>query len=110
VPTPGSSGAFTAPSRPCASAKERGDVTGASLSAPPTRRSLSLTPDLFLSPSSTKKQNQHHRSIDQFVLAKKLGGGYASTVYLAIDRATGLQVAVKSYHRHKLSALNHYQV
>lgn len=44
------------------------------------------------------------------MLAKKLGGGYASTVYLAIDRATGLQVAVKSYHRHKLSALNHYQV
>jgi serine/threonine protein kinase len=31
-------------------------------------------------------------------------------VHLAIDRATGIQVAVKVYHRVKLSQLNHYQV
>ncbi|WIA36653.1 hypothetical protein OEZ86_007937 [Tetradesmus obliquus] len=49
-------------------------------------------------------------SIDQFVVAKKLGGGYASTVHLAIDKATGTQVAIKVYHRCKLSQLNNYQV
>ncbi|KAF6254672.1 hypothetical protein COO60DRAFT_297186 [Scenedesmus sp. NREL 46B-D3] len=48
--------------------------------------------------------------IDQFVVAKKLGGGYASTVHLAIDKATGTQVAIKVYHRCKLSQLNNYQV
>lgn len=50
------------------------------------------------------------RSIDQFVVAKKLGGGYASTVHLAICKATGTQVAIKVYHRCKLSQLNNYQV
>ncbi|KAI8468632.1 MAG: kinase-like domain-containing protein [Monoraphidium minutum] len=49
-------------------------------------------------------------SIDQFVVAKKLGGGYASTVHLAVCKATGIQVAVKVYHRCKLSQLNHYQL
>ncbi|KAF8065557.1 hypothetical protein HT031_003158 [Scenedesmus sp. PABB004] len=49
-------------------------------------------------------------SIDQFVVAKKLGGGYASTVHLAICKATGTQVAIKVYHRCKLSQLNNYQV
>jgi serine/threonine protein kinase len=44
------------------------------------------------------------------VVAKKLGGGYASTVHLAIDKATGTQVAIKVYHRCKLSQLNNYQV
>jgi serine/threonine protein kinase len=51
-----------------------------------------------------------YRSIDQFVVAKKLGGGYASTVHLAICKATGTQVAIKVYHRCKLSQLNNYQV
>lgn len=32
------------------------------------------------------------RAADQFAVAKKLGGGYASTVHLAIDKATGIQV------------------
>lgn len=50
------------------------------------------------------------RRIDQFVVAKKLGGGYASTVHLAICKATGTQVAIKVYHRCKLSQLNNYQV
>jgi hypothetical protein len=50
------------------------------------------------------------RSVDQFVVAKKLGGGYASTVHLALDKATGIQVALKVYHRVKLSQLNQYQV
>jgi serine/threonine protein kinase len=44
------------------------------------------------------------------VVAKKLGGGYASTVHLAIDKATGTQLAIKVYHRCKLSQLNNYQV
>lgn len=43
-------------------------------------------------------------------MAKKLGGGYASTVHLALDKATGIQVALKMYHRSKLSQLNQYQV
>ncbi|GBF96529.1 aurora protein [Raphidocelis subcapitata] len=49
-------------------------------------------------------------SVDQFVVAKKLGGGYASTVHLALDKASGIQVALKVYHRVKLSQLNQYQV
>lgn len=44
------------------------------------------------------------------MVAKKLGGGYASTVHLAICKATGTQVAIKVYHRCKLSQLNNYQV
>jgi len=48
--------------------------------------------------------------VDQFTIAKKLGGGYASTVHLAVDKATGIQVALKVYHRVKLSQLNQYQV
>lgn len=48
--------------------------------------------------------------MDQFVIAKQLGGGYASTVHLAICKATGIQVAIKVYHRCKLSQLNNYQV
>jgi len=31
-------------------------------------------------------------------------------VHLAICKASGIQVAVKVYHRSKLSRLNHYQV
>eukprot|EP00775_Hariotina_reticulata_P012406 gene12406-12541_t len=50
------------------------------------------------------------RSIEQFVVAKKLGGGYASTVHLAVCKASGVQVAIKVYHRCKLSQLNNYQV
>jgi serine/threonine protein kinase len=43
-------------------------------------------------------------------VAKKLGGGYASTVHLAVCKASGVQVAIKVYHRCKLSQLNNYQV
>lgn len=50
------------------------------------------------------------RRIDQFHLMKKIGSGYASTVYLATCRTTGNQVAVKLYHKSKLSELNHFQV
>ncbi|MEW5311504.1 MAG: hypothetical protein WDW38_003213 [Sanguina aurantia] len=48
--------------------------------------------------------------IDQFHLMKKIGSGYASTVYLATCRTTGNQVAVKLYHKSKLSELNHFQI
>lgn len=48
--------------------------------------------------------------IEQFHLVRKLGSGYASTVYLATCRHTGNQVAIKMYHKTKLSELNHYQV
>ena len=79
---------------------------------PPTPKGLAMpfkqTTDTHThAPQTTQKQK---RSIDQFVVAKKLGGGYASTVHLAICKATGTQVAVKVYHRCKLSQLNHYQV
>ncbi|EFJ45397.1 serine/threonine protein kinase [Volvox carteri f. nagariensis] len=50
------------------------------------------------------------RRIDQFHLLRKVGSGYASTVYLGTCRTTGNQVAVKLYHKNKLSELNHYQV
>jgi serine/threonine protein kinase len=48
--------------------------------------------------------------IDQFHLLKKIGSGYASTVYLATCRTTGNQAAVKLYHKSKLSELNFFQV
>ncbi len=41
---------------------------------------------------------------------KKIGSGYASTVYLASCRSSGNQVAVKLYHKNKLSELNYFQV
>ena len=50
------------------------------------------------------------RRIDQFHLVKKIGSGYASTVYLATCRSSGNQVAVKLYHKNKLSELNYFQV
>ncbi len=50
------------------------------------------------------------RRVDQFHLVKKIGSGYASTVYLAQCKATGNQVAVKLYHKTKLSELNLFQV
>jgi Protein kinase domain len=55
-------------------------------------------------------RNRPSWSVDQFVMARKLGGGYASTVHLAVCKATGTQVAIKVYHRCKLSLLNNYQV
>lgn len=48
--------------------------------------------------------------IDQFHLVKKIGSGYASTVYLASCKISGNQVAVKLYHKNKLSELNFFQV
>lgn len=33
------------------------------------------------------------RRLDQFELQRKIGGGYASTVYLAQCRASGMQVS-----------------
>ena len=41
---------------------------------------------------------------------KKIGSGYASTVYLANCRTSGNQVAIKLYHKNKLSELNYFQV
>ncbi|KAG2439374.1 hypothetical protein HXX76_004731 [Chlamydomonas incerta] len=48
--------------------------------------------------------------VDQFHLLRKVGSGYASTVYLGTCRTSGNQVAVKLYHKQKLSELNHFQV
>lgn len=59
---------------------------------------------------SGKQAVNTRRRIDQFHLMKKIGSGYASTVYLATCRTTGNQVAVKLYHKSKLSELNHFQV
>ncbi|KAL6757666.1 hypothetical protein V8C86DRAFT_2616161 [Haematococcus lacustris] len=59
-------------------------------------------------PSLLRKR--HSWSIDAFSLLKKLGSGYASTVYLGSCRTTGHQVAVKLYHKPKLSELNYFQI
>ncbi|GAX74015.1 hypothetical protein CEUSTIGMA_g1465.t1 [Chlamydomonas eustigma] len=59
-------------------------------------------------PSSMRRREVWR--IDQFHLMKKIGSGYASTVYLASCRTSGLQVAIKLYHKNKLSELNYYQV
>ncbi|GFR43872.1 hypothetical protein Agub_g5001, partial [Astrephomene gubernaculifera] len=48
--------------------------------------------------------------VDHFHLLRKVGSGYASTVYLGTCRTTGNQVAVKLYHKNKLSELNQFQV
>lgn len=48
--------------------------------------------------------------IDQFHLLRKIGSGYASTVYYGTCRATSNQVAIKLYHKTKLSELNLFQV
>ncbi|KAG2498844.1 hypothetical protein HYH03_003036 [Edaphochlamys debaryana] len=48
--------------------------------------------------------------VDSFHLLRKVGSGYASTVYLGTCRHSGNQVAVKLYHKNKLSELNHFQV
>eukprot|EP00798_Chlamydomonas_sp_ICE-L_P009724 gene9724-7597_t len=48
--------------------------------------------------------------IDQFSLSKKIGSGYASTVYLGSCRFSGNSVAIKMYHKNKLSELNYFQV
>lgn len=48
--------------------------------------------------------------IDQFHLIRKLGSGYASTVYLSQCKDSGHQVAIKLYHKAKLSELNQFQV
>lgn len=50
------------------------------------------------------------RRVDQFHLVKNIGSGYASSVYLASDKTTGNQVALKQYHKNKLSELNMFQV
>ncbi|GIL46559.1 hypothetical protein Vafri_3538 [Volvox africanus] len=59
-------------------------------------------------PSGMRKRDVWR--IDQFHLLRKVGSGYASTVYLGTCRTTGNQVAVKLYHKNKLSELNHFQV
>lgn len=41
---------------------------------------------------------------------RKIGSGYASTVYVATCRLTGNQAAIKMYHKNKLSELNKFQV
>ncbi len=59
---------------------------------------------------SRRMTSRARRRIDQFHLMKKIGSGYASTVYLASCRSSGNQVAVKLYHKNKLSELNYFQV
>lgn len=49
-------------------------------------------------------------SMAQFHLERKLGKGYASTVYLAEDYLTGAALALKVYHKMQMSELNHFQV
>jgi aurora kinase len=48
--------------------------------------------------------------VEQFHLMKKIGSGYASTVYLGQCKTTGVQCALKMYHKNKLSELNIFQV
>ncbi|KAG2429645.1 hypothetical protein HXX76_010873 [Chlamydomonas incerta] len=48
--------------------------------------------------------------VEQFELHKELYRGKTSLLYMATDRISGIQVALKLYRKRKLSVLNRYQV
>ncbi|KAL6752713.1 kinase-like domain-containing protein [Haematococcus lacustris] len=48
--------------------------------------------------------------VDDFDLHKELYRGKTSLLYMATDRKSGMQVALKLYRKRKLSTLNRYQV
>lgn len=50
------------------------------------------------------------RSLSDFQLTKQLYKGKASTLYLAVDKPSGMTVALKSYSKRRLSSLNWFQV
>lgn len=50
------------------------------------------------------------RSLSDFQLTKQLYKGKASTLYLAVDKPSGMTVALKSYSKRRLSTLNWHQV
>ena len=52
----------------------------------------------------------HCRSADNFIIKHRLGQGFASHVYLAMDTATRCTVALKVYSKSKLSPLYQHQV
>ncbi|EFJ51649.1 aurora like protein kinase [Volvox carteri f. nagariensis] len=50
------------------------------------------------------------RHVEQFELHKELYRGKTSLLYMATDKISGVQVALKLYRKRKLSVLNRYQV
>lgn len=63
-------------------------------------------------PTALREAHQgcHGWRLGSFELLKVLGQGYASTVYHARCQRSGQQVAIKQYHKGKLSPLNQFQV
>lgn len=50
------------------------------------------------------------RHVEQFELHKELYRGKTSLLYMATDKISGVQVALKLYRKRKLSVLNRYVV
>ena len=48
--------------------------------------------------------------LKDYTLAKTIYRGKASTLYIAVCKPSGTQVALKSYAKRRLSALNWFQV
>ncbi len=51
-----------------------------------------------------------HRQVEQFEIKKRIGSGYASSVYYAVCKLSGTPVALKAYHKVRLTELNLFQI
>ena len=69
------------------------------------RRVIAMAPSI---PESMERNDAWY--LEDFVLIKELYRGKSSLVYSAIDRQSGLEVALKVYRKHKLCTLSRYQV
>ncbi|PNW79089.1 hypothetical protein CHLRE_09g400330v5 [Chlamydomonas reinhardtii] len=69
-------------------------------------RTICVSP--HLPPSMSRNGTDWH--VEQFELHKELYRGKTSLLYMATDRISGVQVALKLYRKRKLSVLNRYQV
>ncbi|KAG2429677.1 hypothetical protein HYH02_014015 [Chlamydomonas schloesseri] len=70
------------------------------------QRTICVSP--HLPPSMSRNGTDWH--VEQFELHKELYRGKTSLLYMATDRISGVQVALKLYRKRKLSVLNRYQV
>ncbi|KXZ50131.1 hypothetical protein GPECTOR_17g1004 [Gonium pectorale] len=72
----------------------------------PEQRTICVSPHL---PGAMVRSNGEWH-VEQFELHKELYRGKTSLLYMATDRISGVQVALKLYRKRKLSVLNRYQV
>jgi hypothetical protein len=58
---------------------------------------------------ATPPRAHHCRKLEDFDLHKELYRGKSSLLYMATEKKSGMQVALKLYRKKKLSTLNRYQ-